>query len=91
MNSKRIAGIVSLIVGVVLIFYSIHLMNRISGAKGEIHTLTSPFSGSSAGRMVGGAMEGKASQYDTTVRVLLISGIVLAVVGGGITLFCRKK
>lgn len=91
MSSKKITGIVVLIIGVVLIIFSVHSMNRIARAKGEIHTLTSPFSGSSGGRAAGEILGGKASQYDTTVTVLLIGGIALAVVGGGLILFGKKK
>jgi LPXTG-motif cell wall-anchored protein len=91
MSSKRITGIVVLIIGVVLIIFAVHSMNRISEAKGEIHSLTSPFSGNSVGKTIGGVMGNKAGQYDTTVMMLLIGGIILAVVGGGVVLFCRKK
>ncbi len=91
MRSKRKIGFVLMIIGIILIIYSVHSMNRISRAKGEVHGLTSPFSGSSAGRAAGGMMENEASKYDTTVMLLLISGIGLAVVGGGMALFYRKK
>jgi drug/metabolite transporter (DMT)-like permease len=91
MSPKRITGIVVLIIGVVLIIFSIHSMNRISSAKSEIHSLTSPFSGNSTGKTIGGMMSNKAGQYDTTVMMLLIGGIVLVVVGGSVALFCRKK
>lgn len=94
MSSKRfkyITGIVIAIIGVFLIVYSIHSMNRISEGKSQVHSLTSPFSGSSAGRMVGGALESRASQYDSTVLFLLISGIILTVAGTGAAIIFRKK
>jgi hypothetical protein len=90
MNYKRIVGIAMLIIGAAAIIYSIHSMNRISEAKSEVHSLTSPFSGSSAGRTVGGMMGSEASQYDTKVMLLLIGGIILAVGGGSLALFCQK-
>lgn len=91
MSTKRIVGFVLLIVGIIAIIYAVHSMNRISSAKSEIQTLASPFSGSSGGRAVGGMLEGKASQYDSTVRMLFIGGIILVVVGGGVVLFSRKR
>ncbi|HEY2811166.1 MAG TPA: hypothetical protein VGJ00_07260 [Rhabdochlamydiaceae bacterium] len=91
MSTKRIVGCVVLIVGIVLIIFSVYEMNRISRAKGAIHTLSSPFSGSSAGKTAGHVMEGKASQYDTPVMILLIGGIACTVVGGYLVLFCKKK
>lgn len=91
MSAKRITGLIVLIVGIILIIFSVHSMNRISNAKGGIHTLTDPFSGSSGGREAGSFLQGEASQYDTTVKVLLIGGIVLTVIGAGVTLFGKKK
>lgn len=91
MKRKRIIGIVLFIIGVVLIIYSIHSMNRISAAKGEVNAFKSAFSGNSTGKALGNVMEGKASQYDTIVMVMLIGGIVLAVVGGGVVFMSRKK
>jgi hypothetical protein len=74
-----------------MIIFSIHSMNRISGAKSEIHSMMSPFSGSSAGKSTGNMLENKASQYDVPVMVILIGGIVLTVVGGSMALFGKKK
>lgn len=91
MGTKRITGIVLLILGIVLIIFSIHSMQRISGAKGAINTMTSPFSGSSGGQMAGGMMEHEASKYDVTVKVLLYAGIGLTAIGGCMAIFCKKK
>lgn len=91
MSAKRITGLVVLIVGIVLIVFSVYSMNRISNAKSGIHSITQPFSGSSGGREAGNFMQGQASQYDTTVRVLLIGGIVLAIIGAGVVLFGKKR
>jgi hypothetical protein len=90
MSRKKITGLVLLIIGVILIAYSMNARSRIAAAKSGIHELTSPFSGSSAGQSIGDVMEGKASQYDTTVMLMLIGGIALVVIGG-CTFFLGKK
>lgn len=90
-RSKRLAGIVVAIIGIVLIIYSVYSMNRISEGKAEVHSLTGPFSGSASGRVVGEALGNRASQYDSTVLFLLISGIVLTAAGAGVVFVFRKK
>lgn len=91
MRSKRITGVVVTVIGILLIIYSIHSMNRISEGKSEVRSLTSPFSGNAGGRIVGEALEGRASQYDSTVLFLLISGIVLTAAGAGLVILSRKR
>ena len=91
MSAKRITGLIVLIVGIILIIFSIHSMNRISGAKSGIHSITQPFSGSSSGKTVGTMLEAKVSQYDIPVLVILIGGIVLTVVGASVAAFGKKK
>jgi hypothetical protein len=91
MSSKRIASLIVLIVGIIVIIYAVHSMNRISGAKSEIHTMSEAFSGSSEGRQAGNWMKNKAGQYDVPVMILLVSGIVLTVVGAGVLILGKKK
>ncbi len=91
MGTKRMAGIVVLILGIAMIIYAVHSMNRIAEAKGTANAITSPFSGNPVGKIVHEAAEQETSKYDTTVMVLLISGIVLTVAGCGIALLCPKK
>jgi len=91
MSTKKIAGLIALIVGIILIIFSIHSMNRISNAKSGIHSLSESFSGSSAGKEAGNWLQNKAGQYDVPVMVLLIGGIVLTIVGGSVVLFSKKK
>lgn len=91
MNSQRIAGVVALGLGIVLILYSMSSMHRISQAKSSVHSLTGTFSNNPVGKMMGNALEDKASQYDTIVMVMLIGGIALACGGGYVTFFHRKK
>jgi hypothetical protein len=91
MSAKRITGLIALIVGIILITYSIHSRNRISNAKSEFHSLSQSFSGSSAGKAAGNWLQNEAGQYDVPVMVLLISGIVLTVIGGGAIIFGKRK
>jgi hypothetical protein len=91
MSIKRLIGLVILIIGIVLIAFSLHSMNRISKAKGGIRGMKHAFSGSSTGTKIGDAAENKVSQYDTPVMILLISGIILAIVGSSVIIFGKKK
>jgi predicted MFS family arabinose efflux permease len=95
MNTKRIIGIVILIIGIIAILFANHEKGRIAEAEGNVEKGTSLFSGHSAGSQVGqafgGAMEGKISSYNTPVMILMIGGIVLVVIGAGMAFFCRKK
>jgi hypothetical protein len=95
MNTKRIIGIIILIIGVIVIIYANHLKGRLAEAQGNIQKGTSLFSGNSVsgqvGKAVGGALEGKVSSYNTPVMLLMIGGIVIAIIGAGMVLFCRKK
>ena len=89
MRSKRTLSIALMVIGAVLILYSFQAMNRISAAKSEVHSISGLFSGSPAGEAAGGFLSQQASQYDTTVRLLLIGGIVIA--GFGAVLLFRKR
>ncbi len=91
MKSKKITGLVVLIIGVVLIIVSMYAKYRIGEIKGEVHQGTSLMSGNRVGKEIGNVIEGKASAYDTTVQLCLIGGIILVVVGGGIMLFSGKR
>jgi len=89
MRSKRTLSIALMVIGAVLILYSLQAMNRISAAKSEVHTISGLFSGSPEGQAAGGFLGQQASQYDTSVRLLLVGGIVIA--GCGAVLFFRKR
>ncbi len=95
MNTKRIIGIVILIIGIIAILYANYQKGRIAEAEGNVKKGTSLFSGNSVGgqvgQAVGGAMEGKISSYNTPVMLLMVGGIVLVVIGAGMALLCRKK
>lgn len=81
MHVKRIGSVVVAALGVVMIIYAISSMSRIAEAKGNVRSINSAISGSSAGRTVGSGLSGMASQYDTKVMLLLIAGIVFTVGG----------
>ncbi len=95
MNTKRIIGIVILIIGIIAILYANYQRKRIAEAHGNIEKGTSMFSGSSVGsgvgKAVGGAMDSKVSSYNAPVMMLMIGGIVLVVIGAGMAFFCRCK
>jgi len=95
MSTKRIIGIVILIIGIIAILYANYQKGRIAEAEGNIQKGTSLFSGQSVGGQVGkaygGAMEDKVSSYNTPVMLLMVGGVVLVIIGAGMALFCKKK
>ena len=95
MNTKRIVGLVILIVGIIAIIYGGYQKRRITEAQGNVQKGTSLFSGNSAseqiGQSVGGAIENKITSYNAPVMMLMIGGIILAIIGGGMFLCCGKK
>jgi predicted MFS family arabinose efflux permease len=94
-NTKRVIGIIILIIGIIAILVANYVRGRLAEAEGTVQKGTSLFSGSSVGNQVGqtvgGAVEGKIASYNGPVMVLMIGGIILVVIGAGMALFCRKK
>jgi hypothetical protein len=84
------AGIIICLVGIAAIAYSLHAMQRIKEAKGDVSTIKGFLPGESK-RYVGGALDRKASQYDDEVRYLFIGGIIFTVAGAVIAIYYRKK
>jgi LPXTG-motif cell wall-anchored protein len=91
MGYKRIVGMVACLAGIALIIYAVHSMSVISETKTEVHNMSNQMSGNYVGRRLGNEMQSSASQYDTQVKVGLYTGIALAVIGGGLIFFGRKK
>lgn len=89
MKNKRKIGFIALVIGVGLIGYAVHSMQRIANAKGVVNALSAPFSDNPIGRVAGKEMERKASQYDLPVMILLIGGIAFTTVGA-LCIFKKK-
>jgi hypothetical protein len=90
MHIKKLISIAVAVLGIIMVVYAIHSMQRISSAKGNVSSINSAIGGSSAGRMVGSQLSSEASQYDTKVRILLIAGIIVTAVGCGGVYHFRK-
>lgn len=88
---RIITGIIILIVGLAAIIYAVQCMNRIKSAKGTVNKMEGYMSKNPAGKMAGHMAEGQTSKYDSEVMWLLIGGIVLAVIGGGTLICCKRK
>jgi uncharacterized membrane protein len=91
MNHKKILGLVVAIVGVVLIFFGVRSMNTIREAKNELQNMYKGMSHDVVGKKVNGSMMMSASQYDTEVKIVLYSGILLVLVGGGLFFLHKHK
>lgn len=90
MKTRFYIGIIICIVGIAAFFYALNAMGRIKSAKGDVEDIKGFLPGRSR-EYVGGALERKASQYDTQVRVLFFGGIILACVGAGMAFYYRQK
>jgi len=91
MSKKRITAIVILIIGIILIIFSIIVKSRMNTASGKIgHITHSPFGENKTTNMVGGVLEGKVGEYQPLFIWSLVGGIVLVVIGGGM-MMCRCK
>jgi hypothetical protein len=90
-KSKKNSGLVVLIIGVALFIFAKYEQHRVGSAKQMIGRGTSLFSGNAVGSGVGRILEGKASQYDTTLMLCEIGGLILVILGAGILYVGRKK
>lgn len=92
MNKKRIFGLVIFIIGVVILIFGLYQKSRLTGARKNIGYISNnPFGGNKTTDTLGDAMESKVAQYDRPVFFCIVGGIVLIVIGGGMTLCCRSK
>jgi hypothetical protein len=103
MNKKRTVGIILLLIGVVVIIYATVQKERIAAAGGsayaKINQGSSLFQGNqfseAAGNMVTGSLKkmtaAELARYYELVRYLMIGGIIVAIIGGGMIIFCGKK
>jgi hypothetical protein len=96
MNRKQFGGILIFALGLSAIFFAIHAMHRINVAKGAIqkteHFFTqNPGTWNPIIEFFGGEAQSEASKYDTTVKIFLVSGIILSISGVLIIVACRKR
>lgn len=91
MNTKRVIGIIVLVLGLFLIAFSAYAKMRIGEAKKLVQEATSPLASNHIGKMLGGAVVEKAAQYDQIVLFSLVGGILLSVVGGSVIFYCKKR
>jgi hypothetical protein len=88
LNTKRIIGVVVLIVGIIAVIYASHLKGRIASSESNVKEGTGLFGNNPLSGAVGGVMQGKINSYKGPVMLLMIGGIILVVVGAGMALFC---
>jgi uncharacterized protein YjeT (DUF2065 family) len=99
MNVKRVIGILLLAVGIFVIFYANYQKGRVAAAGErayeQINQGGSLFQGSPIGGAVTGSMKKKTAsemaKYNQMLQNLLIGGIIVAVVGAGLIVFCKPK
>lgn len=96
MNRKQFVGILIFVLGLSAIFFAIHATHKVNEAKGVIqkteHFFTqNPGTWNPIIEFFGGEAQEEASKYDTTVKIFLVSGIILSISGVFIIIACRKR
>lgn len=86
MHIKRNIGPIVAGVGIIVVIYSVFLMIQLSRAKKDVNNATRFFPSTLIGKNNKNSL-----QYDREILWCLGTGIVLSVVGGGITYLFRKK
>lgn len=91
MNAKQIWGLVTSIIGLVLVIIAARVMNIIGNIKGGIGQATGK-AHHPVGKMVGEQAQRAVGSYDTLIFIALIVGIFLLALGlWMIFYFYRKK
>jgi len=96
LKQKRVLSLIVLILGIGLMLFANYEMNRVANAKGAIDQFTGFFNNSSGiwdpvVKFFGGKAHDEASKYDTTLKILMISGIIMVVAGISGLIFYRKR
>jgi hypothetical protein len=92
MKRKCAIGLVLFILGLILIGFSIYGKDRIAAVKSKISMGSQAAShGGMMGKKAAQYANDKASSYDSTVMLVMIGGIVIAVVGAGMMIRYKKK
>lgn len=88
MQSKKIVGLIVLIIGAVFVIYSIHLMQKTYEAKQNVSVVAS---NEPLEAIVGDALTKQAGENEWYQAYLLIGGMVVLLSGGGIVLLFRNR
>lgn len=91
MNKKQIIALIILAVGIFGFFFTKYEKGRVASAKGDISTGKSLLGNGEFGRTVGGALDSKASQYDTPLMLMEIGSIILIVLGIAGVYYYRRR
>ena len=87
-KTKKIVGIVVIVIGLVIFLLGLYAKSRVSEARSTAKKTTGMF----GNNPVNSAIENKIGSYDSPVFWTIVGGIIIMVIGAG-TVFCncRKK
>ena len=91
MNSKKIGGVVAIVVGVVIILLAFYAKSRVAHAKETIGKSSGMFGDNPINRGISGALEGKVGEYDAPIMWSLIGGFVLVIAGTAFLICYRRR
>jgi hypothetical protein len=86
LNKKQTLAAAAVVIGVILIAFADHGMHKVQEVKGSINHFTDFFTNSKGIwnpviEFFGGEVQAKASEYDSTLMILMIVGIAMVVSG----------
>ncbi len=91
MNTKKLSGIIALVVGVGLIGLSVYIHHRMKEASEGFGRVSGFFPKNEVGGAVEHAVQGKIASYGPVATLSLVSGIILIVGGGYVSYRFRKR
>lgn len=91
MSSKRIGGLVAIVIGVAIILLALYAKNRVRDVKANINKGSGLFSDNPVDRGISEALKKKVGEYDAPILWSFIGGFVLVIAGTTVMICCRKK
>ena len=95
MNRRKITGLVLLVIGIIILIISFYVKSRIAEVQEGVSEINKPFSRNPIGKSLGSSVqkmaEEKIGQYNMMVFWGIAGGVILVVIGAGMTFFVRRK
>lgn len=91
MNTKKLSGLIALVVGVALIGLSFYIRHRMHEASEGFQQVYGIFPKSAAGGAIEHSVNSKIASYGPMAALSLLSGIILTIAGTYVVVRYRKK
>lgn len=91
MKTKRIAAIVLIVIGIIVLLLALYARSRVTEAKQSVSKSSGLFSDNPVNTEITGALQNKISGYDAPIMLAMLGGVILCAVGAGTLYIYRKK